>query len=424
MAAAGYAGWPELPAGHARRRMASASSRPWPRSCTTTSASRSTSRRSTSSTTSSRSRRARTPTLWSLSWIADYPHAHDFLGLLLETGSTSNTGKWSNAALRRPHRPGRGDNGRRTQQTAIYTPGAGHPGQGRAGDPGLVRRVVGAQPHRSCRARFSRESACIRYAGHAMGAGYERPMRLRHLSPLAHCGRQRGPVRDRARTGGWCWPRDQRFGTPSVTAELGQPLTFTSTIDGATSASVDVLIHLVGNPTSIVVNAGHAAQQHLPGAGRHRHLLVGRLCLPGQRPERAEHAFRLPVPRHQQRRRHEPWPGCAGRRRGQPLHVADADQGATWSSTGTRAIRRSPTSAADAANAAIDKASQSAGRDASTSRSTCSSTTRRTRCAAPSSPDRENVAGEAHPDIDTMFVWLPSNQAADPYNQTRHTPTS
>src|SRR3954454_3158522 len=40
---------------------------------------------------------ATTPTFWSLSWIADYPHAHDFLGLLLESGSTSNTGKWSNA---------------------------------------------------------------------------------------------------------------------------------------------------------------------------------------------------------------------------------------------------------------------------------------------------------------------------------------
>ena len=40
---------------------------------------------------------ARTPTFWSLSWIADYPEAHDFLGLLLETGSTSNTGQWSNA---------------------------------------------------------------------------------------------------------------------------------------------------------------------------------------------------------------------------------------------------------------------------------------------------------------------------------------
>jgi ABC-type oligopeptide transport system substrate-binding subunit len=38
-----------------------------------------------------------TPTMWTLSWVADYPHAHDFLGLLLETGSASNTGQWSNA---------------------------------------------------------------------------------------------------------------------------------------------------------------------------------------------------------------------------------------------------------------------------------------------------------------------------------------
>jgi oligopeptide transport system substrate-binding protein len=37
------------------------------------------------------------PAFWTLSWIADYPHAHDFLGLLLETGSASNYGRWSNA---------------------------------------------------------------------------------------------------------------------------------------------------------------------------------------------------------------------------------------------------------------------------------------------------------------------------------------
>lgn len=37
------------------------------------------------------------PQIWTLSWIADYPHAHDFLGLLLETGSVSNYGRWSNA---------------------------------------------------------------------------------------------------------------------------------------------------------------------------------------------------------------------------------------------------------------------------------------------------------------------------------------
>lgn len=36
------------------------------------------------------------PPIWTVSWIADYPHAHDFLGLLLETGSSTNFGRWSN----------------------------------------------------------------------------------------------------------------------------------------------------------------------------------------------------------------------------------------------------------------------------------------------------------------------------------------
>ena len=37
------------------------------------------------------------PGMWTLSWSADYPHPHDFLGLLLESGSSSNDGQWSNA---------------------------------------------------------------------------------------------------------------------------------------------------------------------------------------------------------------------------------------------------------------------------------------------------------------------------------------
>jgi ABC-type oligopeptide transport system substrate-binding subunit len=35
------------------------------------------------------------PVMWTLSWIADYPQPNDFLGLLLETGSSSNYGGWS-----------------------------------------------------------------------------------------------------------------------------------------------------------------------------------------------------------------------------------------------------------------------------------------------------------------------------------------
>ena len=37
------------------------------------------------------------PDIWSLSWVADYPGANDFLGVLLGTGSTANQGGWSNS---------------------------------------------------------------------------------------------------------------------------------------------------------------------------------------------------------------------------------------------------------------------------------------------------------------------------------------
>jgi ABC-type transport system substrate-binding protein len=35
------------------------------------------------------------PSMWTLAWSADYPHAHDFLGLLLRSGSSANVGQWS-----------------------------------------------------------------------------------------------------------------------------------------------------------------------------------------------------------------------------------------------------------------------------------------------------------------------------------------
>jgi ABC-type transport system substrate-binding protein len=37
---------------------------------------------------------AEPPAMWSLAWVADYPGANDFLGLLLGTGATSNYGRW------------------------------------------------------------------------------------------------------------------------------------------------------------------------------------------------------------------------------------------------------------------------------------------------------------------------------------------
>jgi ABC-type oligopeptide transport system substrate-binding subunit len=39
-----------------------------------------------------------TPAMWTLAWSADFPHAHDFLGLLLRSGSSANAGGWSDPA--------------------------------------------------------------------------------------------------------------------------------------------------------------------------------------------------------------------------------------------------------------------------------------------------------------------------------------
>jgi oligopeptide transport system substrate-binding protein len=38
------------------------------------------------------------PAMWTVAWSADYPHAHDFLGLLLRSDSSANAGSWSDSA--------------------------------------------------------------------------------------------------------------------------------------------------------------------------------------------------------------------------------------------------------------------------------------------------------------------------------------
>jgi ABC-type transport system substrate-binding protein len=39
------------------------------------------------------------PAFWEMDWVADYPGANDFLGLLLGTGQPNNFGRWSNATF-------------------------------------------------------------------------------------------------------------------------------------------------------------------------------------------------------------------------------------------------------------------------------------------------------------------------------------
>jgi len=39
------------------------------------------------------------PAMWSLGWVADYPGANDFLGVLLGTGSSNNYGRWTSPSF-------------------------------------------------------------------------------------------------------------------------------------------------------------------------------------------------------------------------------------------------------------------------------------------------------------------------------------
>ncbi len=42
---------------------------------------------------------AEPPQMWTLTWVADYPGRNDFLGVLLNTGASSNYGRWSSAGF-------------------------------------------------------------------------------------------------------------------------------------------------------------------------------------------------------------------------------------------------------------------------------------------------------------------------------------
>ncbi len=206
------------------------------------------------------------------------------------------------------------------------------------------------------------------------------------------------------------------FGTPSTTAVLGQPLSFTSTIDGEDIASVDVIVHLLGNPTSIVVGAGtqlnniYQAQANIDIASS-----AGCACLAdGQSAPNTQFDYQFRATNSD-----------GGTSLGPVAEGIVEDTRFDWQTltkgnvtihwySGDQAFANS---AADAANAAIDKAATSLGVTIDKPFDMLVYDTEEAMRSAVS-PGRENVQAEAHPDIDTIFAWLPSNQAADRYNQT------
>jgi hypothetical protein len=210
---------------------------------------------------------------------------------------------------------------------------------------------------------------------------------------------------------------DPTFGPPSVRAVLGEPLTFTSTIDGATDvASVDVVIHLLGNPTSVIVNAGtqinnvYQAQADIDISSS----AVCNCLASGQSAPNTQFDYQFRVTASDGSTTFGPVAQAVFEDTRFEWQTLAQDQVVVHWYAGDQAFGQS---AADVANGAIDEASQLLGVTLDKPVDLFVYNTEDDMRSA-ISPSRENVAGEAHPDIDTMYVWIPSNEGAETFAGT------
>ncbi len=205
------------------------------------------------------------------------------------------------------------------------------------------------------------------------------------------------------------------FGTPTVVAELGHPLVFSSEISGDGVVGVDVLVRLAFDPTVIVLPA-----QPGPGAGTWQvtqSIDIGSsaLCecvVDGNSAPNTHFDFQFRVR------------AADGTTTVGPLAQGVVeDTRFTWRTFSDRMVvvhwyagdDAFAQGAADLANGAIDRASQLLGTTLPRTVDLFIYDTQQALLDAVS-PNRENIAGESHQDIQTMFVWLPHDQGIQDFN--------
>lgn len=205
------------------------------------------------------------------------------------------------------------------------------------------------------------------------------------------------------------------FGTPTVVAELGQPLTFTSAIDGADIAGVDVLVRLAFDPTVIVLPAQPGPEAGTWQVSQEIDIGSSALCecvADGQSAPNTHFDFQFRVR------------ATDGTTTVGPLAQGVVeDTRFTWRTLSDRMVvvhwyagdDAFARGAADLANQAIDRASQLLGTTLPRPVDLFIYDTQQALLEAVS-PNRENIAGEAHQDIQTMFVWLPHDQGIQDFN--------
>ena len=202
---------------------------------------------------------------------------------------------------------------------------------------------------------------------------------------------------------------DPTFGQPSATTSLGQPLTFTSQIEGVGDGQVEVLVGLAGSEPRVVLSATPT------GAGSqwqatHEVDVAGSIectCVfeGNSAPNtRIEYQFRVRAP-----------DGTATL--GPVGQITVEDDRFQWRTLEQDLVRvhwyegdeAFAQAAADVANQAIDRAAELMGSTLPEPVDLFVYATQEALLQAVA-PTRDNIAGQAHSTIGTMFVWLPPNQ--------------
>lgn len=205
------------------------------------------------------------------------------------------------------------------------------------------------------------------------------------------------------------------FGTPTVVADLGQPITFSSEISGDDIAGVEVLVRLAFDPTVIVVPARPGPAAGTWQATQPIDIGTSALCeclSDGNSAPNTHFDFQFRVR------------ATDGTTTVGPLAEGVVeDTRFTWRTFSDRMVAvhwyagddAFAQGAADLANQAIDQASELLGTTLPRPVDLFVYDTQQALLDAVS-PNRENIAGESHQDIQTMFVWLPHDQGIQDFN--------
>ncbi len=339
------------------------------------------------------------PGIFTMAWSADYPHPHDFLGLLLETGSTSNEGAWSNAEYDALLEQAAATDDLDEQET-LYAQAqeileieapvvAAAYGESwalaREGLLGAVESGVGI----------------IRIAGSGLGSRARAVRRLVRLVGALVIGTALSAgVLAAPRS---AFAQGPTFGEPVGTAPIGGPLTVTSSIDGVNGGSVELLVRLEGTKPQIVIPATPGEAQGQWQVQAEIDVATSSLCtchFDGTSPPNTKIEFQFRV-------RSVDGTDALG-----PVgRVTVEDDRFEWRTLEQDLVRvhwyegdeASAQQAADVANEAIDRAAELLGTTLPKPVDLFVYATQQAMVEAVD-PTRESIAGQADPTTDTMVI--------------------